>query len=437
MTSSSFCFKFTPNVCGNINFRISGTFQNGKEKVKQRDDLCVLSENQKIFMIGFDLLYPGQYKVVVKFSNNQVTNSPFKFQVSSKVEMKDFKTVFTEIDKHEVESVLVKQVKDQLRTKLEDQTSTAIHHHPPYVTPTKGVTVTSHIKNITATNNTKNVDADNQPEQVTATNHTKDVNAIEFTVANQTQEVTAENKTNEVTSGTKIDKVTSTISELKPLSLDSPSRSNLSLRCPVESSVSISTISTVKVSSVGTTVLTKNKTPVTYHYKALLTTDSLSSVCSPLTSRPMSSIQPLKWSPLSLVTDVAARTEPFRSSIVIKNGTDLDELYRPIGLCLLNNGNLVVASTFEDKVKLFLAVAVQHSLLKELIQMEKDKANMLSRLINYSFESLEPCSSRFVEDNCIKCGNELEFISTLDTILLYKSFLTLTDVLCVRCQYSE
>ena len=101
--------------------------------MKQRDDLCVLSENQKIFMIGFDLLYPGQYKVVVKFSNNQVTNSPFKFQVFSKVEMKDFKTVFTEIDKHEVESVLVKQVKDQLRTKLEDQTSTAIHHHPPYI----------------------------------------------------------------------------------------------------------------------------------------------------------------------------------------------------------------------------------------------------------------------------------------------------------------
>ena len=87
--------------------------------------------------------------------------------------------------------------------------------------------------------------------------------------------------------------------------------------------------------------------------------------------------------------------------------------------------------------ELFLAVAVQHSLLKELIQMEKDEANMLSRFINYSFESLEPCSSRFVEDNCIKCGNELEFISTLDTILLYKSFLTLTDVLCVWCQYSE
>ena len=50
--------------------------------------------------------------------------------------MKDFKTVFTEIDKHEVESVLVKQVKDQLRTKLEDQTSTAIHHHPP-TTPSR------------------------------------------------------------------------------------------------------------------------------------------------------------------------------------------------------------------------------------------------------------------------------------------------------------
>ena len=62
--------------------------------------------------------------------------------------------------------------------------------------------------------------------------------------------------------------------------------------------------------------------------------------------------------------------------------------------------------------ELFLAVAVQHSLLKELIQMEKDEANMLSRFINYSFESLEPCSSRFVEENCIKCGNELEFKQT-------------------------
>ena len=100
MTSSSSCFKFTPNVCGNINFRISGTFQNGKEKVKQRDDLCVLSENQKIFMIGFDLLYPGQYKVVVKFCNKHVTNSPFKFHVSSEVEMKDFKKDFTEMEKH-------------------------------------------------------------------------------------------------------------------------------------------------------------------------------------------------------------------------------------------------------------------------------------------------------------------------------------------------
>ena len=68
--------------------------------MKQRDDLCVLSENQKIFMIGFDLLYPGQYKVVVKFCNKHVTNSPFKFHVSSEVEMKDFKKDFTEMEKH-------------------------------------------------------------------------------------------------------------------------------------------------------------------------------------------------------------------------------------------------------------------------------------------------------------------------------------------------
>ena len=94
LTSSSSCFLFTPNVCRNIKFRITGTFQSGKEKVKHRDDLCGLSQDQKIFRIGFDLVYPGQYKVVVTFSNNHVTNSPFKFQVSSDVEMIDFKKVF-------------------------------------------------------------------------------------------------------------------------------------------------------------------------------------------------------------------------------------------------------------------------------------------------------------------------------------------------------
>jgi len=117
----------------------------------------------------------------------------------------------------------------------------------------------------------------------------------------------------------------------------------------------------------------------------------------------------------------------------IKCGNEL-EFKQTAGLSLKTVPQTKPCSLFELQP---CHLAVQHSLLKELIQMEKDEANMLSRFINYSFESLEPCSSRFVEENCIKCGNELEFISTLDTILLYKSFLTLTDVLCVRCQYSE
>ena len=128
--------------------------------------------------------------------------------------------------------------------------------------------------------------------------------------------------------------------------------------------MSISTIPNVTVSTVGTPVLTTNKIPVTYHYKPSLTTESLSSVKSPLTSRPKSSSQDLPWSPLCLVTDVAARTEPFRSSFTINEGTELDELYHPIGLCLLNNGNLVVASTFEHKVKLYLPSGVLQSIVQ-------------------------------------------------------------------------
>eukprot|EP00092_Neocalanus_flemingeri_P024192 GFUD01026239.1.p1 GENE.GFUD01026239.1~~GFUD01026239.1.p1 ORF type:complete len:658 (+),score=221.85 GFUD01026239.1:86-2059(+) len=37
----------------------------------------------------------------------------------------------------------------------------------------------------------------------------------------------------------------------------------------------------------------------------------------------------------------------------IEEGTKPDSLHKPIGMCLLQNGNIVVASTFEDKVKMF------------------------------------------------------------------------------------
>jgi len=37
----------------------------------------------------------------------------------------------------------------------------------------------------------------------------------------------------------------------------------------------------------------------------------------------------------------------------IEEGGKTDSLHKPIGMCLLHNGNIVVASTFEDKVKMF------------------------------------------------------------------------------------
>ena len=172
VTSSS--VVFTETVCSKIKFKVSRKFSHRKENVKVRRDLCGLSEDLKIFKIGFDLLLPGLYKVVVFLGDSDVTNSPFKFKVTAAVEVDNFKDV-----------------------------------------------------------------------------------------------------------------------------------GNCSL------------------------------------------------VCSPLTPR-LSSIEKIPCSTFNLVANMAARTEPIKSSFVINEGVRKADLHRPIGLCLLNNGNLVVASTFEDKVKIYL-----------------------------------------------------------------------------------
>ena len=40
----------------------------------------------------------------------------------------------------------------------------------------------------------------------------------------------------------------------------------------------------------------------------------------------------------------------------IEEGAKEESLHKPIGMCLLQNGNIVVASTFEDKVKMFTPI---------------------------------------------------------------------------------
>ena len=55
-----------------------------------------------------------------------------------------------------------------------------------------------------------------------------------------------------------------------------------------------------------------------------------------------------------LVTSLI-KQKPFPKLFSIKDGEGDDELKNPIGLCLLNNGTLVVASTRGDKVKMFAA----------------------------------------------------------------------------------
>ena len=57
---------------------------------------------------------------------------------------------------------------------------------------------------------------------------------------------------------------------------------------------------------------------------------------------------------LDLISVVQSMDRPFSSILSISEGVNPGDLHRPIGLCLLKNGNLVVASTFEDQVKLYL-----------------------------------------------------------------------------------
>ena len=57
--------------------------------------------------------------------------------------------------------------------------------------------------------------------------------------------------------------------------------------------------------------------------------------------------------PLDLVARLAADPAPFPGVHAIKEGVQDADLHRPIGLCKLQDGSLVVASTFENKVKVF------------------------------------------------------------------------------------
>jgi len=57
--------------------------------------------------------------------------------------------------------------------------------------------------------------------------------------------------------------------------------------------------------------------------------------------------------PLDLVARLAVNPAPFPGVHAIKEGVQDADLHRPIGLCKLQDGSLVVASTFENKVKVF------------------------------------------------------------------------------------
>jgi len=114
-----------------------------------------------------------------------------------------------------------------------------------------------------------------------------------------------------------------------------------------ESSLAPSPVASIERSSPPTT--NSKVTPT-----SLITTNSNSSLPLPTpTSRQPPSTSTLPPGPLTLSHILSGGKLTGLRVLSIEEGAKPESLHKPIGMCLLQNGNIVVASTFEDKVKMF------------------------------------------------------------------------------------
>jgi len=100
----------------------------------------------------------------------------------------------------------------------------------------------------------------------------------------------------------------------------------------------------------------KRSSPATTNSKVTPTspTNSNSSLPQPTpTSRQPPSNSTLPTGPLNLSHVSSGGKLTGLRILSIDEGAKPESLHKPIGMCLLQNGNIVVASTFEDKVKMF------------------------------------------------------------------------------------
>jgi len=77
---------FTEQIQSNIKFSVSSKEQEQKVRVPLCQELCGLSEDLKEFRIVFSLSSPGLYKVIVKLGDSHVTSSPLQFHVAARPE---------------------------------------------------------------------------------------------------------------------------------------------------------------------------------------------------------------------------------------------------------------------------------------------------------------------------------------------------------------
>ena len=292
--------KFSTEVREKIKFAVTRKDIEGKKKVANRQDLCSLSEDGLKFRFGFDLVVPGEYKVVVVLDTKHVLNSPLKFRVSepfgfSKSEDTLAAVTLAVKNKMMLTAPPTLKVKCSIASPATLKDTKAASHSFP-TTPPVGVSPISTPACKTLRRPSSQSGSQTSAVQVDSSLHT----------------------TSGQTPVSHLAKTSSIQGETSP-----PPSKNQNKNLPTPS------------------------LPLKMSQQPLLTPPAL------VGARAAKSSPKVPDSPLDLVGMLAAGPGTFPSLLSIREGVKEEDLHRPIGLCLLQDGSLVVASTFEDKVKLY------------------------------------------------------------------------------------
>ena len=289
--------KFSTEVKEKIKFAVTRKDIEGKKKVGNRQDLCSLSDDGLKFRFGFDLAEPGEYKVVVAFDSKHVRDSPLKFSVSEPTGASQAEDTVAAIamavkDKMKLTALPVLEVKYSTDSPASMKDIKSASHSFP-TTPAVG-------------------DSPISTPLKTLRRPASQVSAVEVgaTLGSTSQR-----------SRMPVSQMAKTSRSQDPTTPPPDSTHNKSLPKP----------------------------PLKTPQQPLQTPPALR---VPRVAAATFSPK-VPGCPLDLVSMLGGGPLTFNILLGIREGVKDEDLHRPIGLCLLQDGSLVVASTFEDKVKLY------------------------------------------------------------------------------------